>query len=59
MPALRESLPPDALAGWEAGALMNEFTLLFMEGREAAANAVAQQLRDKLGDELASRIFGN
>jgi spermidine synthase len=57
--ALRTALPADALAGWECGKLMTEFTLLLVEGKMSRANGLLNQLREKLGPEAARAVFGD
>ena len=51
-------LPPEAQAGWRAGGLMGEFTLLLSEGRRREAAAVQSRIRQEAGEELSQLLFG-
>jgi spermidine synthase len=51
------ALPPEALAGQEAGRLMGEFTLLYSERRPAEASAVQKKVVHALGPDAARGLF--
>jgi len=55
---LKGKLAEEALRGWEAGALMAEFTHLTLERRAKEAAAAQQRVRDTLGEQVAQSIFG-
>jgi spermidine synthase len=55
---LVDILPEYALAGWEAGTLLEEFTLLLHEGRRTDARVVQGRIRALLGPEAFESVFG-
>ena len=55
---LREKLTPEALAAWEAGSWMREFTLSVAEGRQAEAGAAQNRIAGLIDARAFNAIFG-
>lgn len=55
---LTQTLPAEALRGWQAGESMLEFTLSLQEGRAAEAKSAEAQVRQWLGEEASRTVFG-
>lgn len=55
---LEKAFDLDQLAGWRAGGLMREYTLLLLENRKAEAARLDQEIRSGLSEEAARSVLG-